>query len=109
VVLSSRQTPVEHACRGVPHVLEAVHHVARDEDNSAGSDRRGLAADGELISALDDKEYVLTFISRPKGVMSNACSGLTMMACRGECFGAVFCLAIRCCLRLVPWHLFILG
>src|SRR6185436_20455341 len=52
VVLSTRQAPVEHACCRVPDVLETVHHIARDEDNGAGSGRRGLIADGQLISTL---------------------------------------------------------
>src|SRR5262245_38006267 len=42
VVLSTRQTPVEHARDGVADVLEAVHDVARDEGDGAGADRRGL-------------------------------------------------------------------
>ena len=35
VVLSTRQGPVEHAPRRVADVLEAVHDVARDEDDGA--------------------------------------------------------------------------
>src|SRR6185295_6557361 len=46
-----------HACCRVPDVLETVHHIARDEDNGAGSGRRGLIADGQLISTLHDEEH----------------------------------------------------
>src|SRR5260370_4443683 len=56
VVLSARQAPVEHARRGVADILEAVHYVARDEDEGAGAGRRGLVTDGQLIVALDDEE-----------------------------------------------------
>src|SRR5262244_4143938 len=45
VVLSTRQAPVEHACRRVADVREAVHHVARDEDEGAGAGRRRLVPD----------------------------------------------------------------
>src|SRR5215510_6715082 len=58
VVLSTRQGPVEHARRCVADVLEAMHHVARDEDDSAQTDRRSLATDGQLIGALDDEEHL---------------------------------------------------
>src|SRR5262249_15957243 len=44
VILSSRQAPVEHARRRVADILEAVHHVAGDKDESSGADYRGLAA-----------------------------------------------------------------
>jgi hypothetical protein len=33
--MSTRQAPVEHARLRAAHVLEAVHHVARDEDDDA--------------------------------------------------------------------------
>ena len=56
-ILSARQAPVEHARRRVADVLEAVHDVARDEDDTAGADRRGLVTDGHLIGALDDEKY----------------------------------------------------
>ena len=49
VVLSTRQTPVEHARRRVADVLEAVHHVARDEDDGAGASRRGLVTDRDAV------------------------------------------------------------
>src|SRR5215831_20558187 len=58
VVLSTRQGPVEHARRCVADVLEALHHVARDEDDTARTDRRSLATDGQLIGALDDEEHL---------------------------------------------------
>src|SRR5262245_13509224 len=58
-VLSTRQAPVEHARRRVAHVLEAVNHVPRDEDDGAGAGRRGLAIYGQLIGALDDEEEFL--------------------------------------------------
>ncbi len=57
VVLSARQAPVEHARRRVADVLEAVHHVARDEDDGARAGRRGLVPDGQLMGALEDEEY----------------------------------------------------
>ena len=57
VVLSARQTPVEHAPCRVANVLEAVHHVARDEDDGAGAGRRCLATDGQFKNAFDDEEY----------------------------------------------------
>src|SRR5438128_7596109 len=57
VILSTRQAPVEHAPCRVADVLEAVHDVARDEDDGAGADRRGLVTDGHLIGALDDEKY----------------------------------------------------
>src|SRR2546428_10183829 len=41
VLLSTRQAPVEPARRRVADVLEAVHHVAGDEDGSAVAGRRG--------------------------------------------------------------------
>jgi hypothetical protein len=56
VVLPARQGPVKHACRRVADVLEAMDDVARDEDEGAGTGRRGLVADGHLIGALDDEE-----------------------------------------------------
>ena len=57
VVLSARQGPVEHARCRVADVFEAVHHVARDEDDGAGASRRGLATDGQFKGTFDDKEY----------------------------------------------------
>src|SRR5215510_14531036 len=58
VVLSTRQCPVEHARRCVADVLEAMHHAARDEDDSARTDRRSLVTDGQLIGTLDDEEHL---------------------------------------------------
>src|SRR5262245_57439060 len=58
VVLSARQGPVEHARRGVADILEAVHYVARDEDDGARTDRGGLVTDGQLIGTLDDEEHL---------------------------------------------------
>src|SRR5437667_239551 len=57
LVLTTRQAPVEHARRRVADVPEAVHHVARDEDDGAGADRGGPVTDGQLIGALDDEEH----------------------------------------------------
>ena len=57
VIMPTRQAPVEHAPCRVADVLEAVHDVARDEDDTAGADRRGLVTDGHLIGALDDEKY----------------------------------------------------
>ena len=57
VILSTRQAPVEHAPCRVADVLEAVHDVARDEDDGAGAGRRGLVTDGQFKGAFDDEEY----------------------------------------------------
>jgi hypothetical protein len=46
-----------------------VHHVARDQDDRAGTGYRGLRR---------------TFKSRPKALSGSAPSGLTMVACSGE-------------------------
>jgi hypothetical protein len=43
VVLSARQAPVEHPRRRVADVLEAVHHVARDENDRAGAGRSRMS------------------------------------------------------------------
>src|SRR5262249_25681621 len=58
-VLSTRQAPVEHARRRVADIPEAVHYVAGNEDDSSGANRRGLAADRQLIGTLDDEEHFL--------------------------------------------------
>ena len=57
MILSTRQSPVEHARRRVTDVFEAVHYVARDEDDGTGAGRCGLLADGHLIGALNDEEH----------------------------------------------------
>jgi hypothetical protein len=59
VIMSTRQGQVEHTPCRVADILEAVHDVARDEDDGAGAGRRGLVTDGQLIGALDDEEYFL--------------------------------------------------
>src|SRR5262249_54275393 len=56
MVLPTRQAPAQHASHGAADVLEAVHHVARDEDDAAGTYLGGLIADGHLIEALDDEQ-----------------------------------------------------
>ena len=53
LIVSSRQTPVEHAPCRVADVLEAVHDVARDEDDGAGAGRGDLVPDDQLVGALD--------------------------------------------------------
>jgi hypothetical protein len=73
VVLSTRQAQVEHAPRRVADVLEAVHHVARDEDDGAGAGRRGLATAGQFVGALDDEEY---FFLVEMDVVARAFTGL---------------------------------
>src|SRR5262245_11754972 len=50
MVLPTRQAPVQHASRDAADVLEAVHNVARDEDDAAGTRLGVLIADGHLIS-----------------------------------------------------------
>src|SRR5262249_35853641 len=57
VVLSAGQAPVEHTRCRVADVLETMHHVTRDENDSARTGRRSLVTDGELIGALDDEEH----------------------------------------------------
>jgi hypothetical protein len=52
LVLPTRQAPAQHASRDAADVLEAVHDVARDEDDAAGTRLGGLIADGYLIVAL---------------------------------------------------------
>ena len=37
MVLPTRQAPAQHASRDAADVLEAVHDVARDEDDAAGT------------------------------------------------------------------------
>src|SRR5262252_9802667 len=52
MILPTRQAPAQHASRGAPDVLEAVHDVARDEDDAAGTGLGGFIADAHLIDAL---------------------------------------------------------
>src|SRR5262249_61818093 len=59
VVQSTRQAPLEHAHRGVADTLEAVHYIARDEDDGARAGRRGLVTDGQLTGTLEDEEHFL--------------------------------------------------
>src|SRR5215813_14762498 len=59
VVLTTRQAPVEHAPGRLADVLEAVNHIARDEDDGAGTGRRGLAPDGQLVGAFENEEHFL--------------------------------------------------
>src|SRR5215471_14899323 len=56
MVLPTRQAPAQHASGDAADVLEAVHDVARYEDNAAGTRFDGLIADGHLIEALDDEQ-----------------------------------------------------
>src|SRR5215831_14375066 len=58
MVLPTRQAPAQHASHDSADVLEAVHHVARDEDDAAGTYLGGLIADGHLIEALDGEEHI---------------------------------------------------
>ena len=58
MVLPTWQAPAKHACRDIADILEAVHCVAWDEDDSAGTDRRGLTVNGQLIGALDDEQHL---------------------------------------------------
>src|SRR5215469_3126977 len=41
-VLPTRQAPAQHASRGGADVLKAMHDVARDEDDAAGTGLDGL-------------------------------------------------------------------
>src|SRR6516225_8727175 len=115
MVLPTRQAPAQHASRDAADVLEAVHDVARDEDDAAGTGLGGLIADGHLIEALDDEQNLFLFemdmgrrafaglvprhddrggaagasgggstsLSRPKGLIDNACLGVTTAGCNG--------------------------
>src|SRR5262245_59117300 len=56
MILSARQAPVEHAPGCVAYVLETMHHVARDENNSARACRPRFAINRQFITALDDEE-----------------------------------------------------
>src|SRR5258708_14251817 len=58
MVLSARQAPVEHARLCVADILEAVHRIARDEDDRAGAGGRRPDADRQLIRAPDDEEHL---------------------------------------------------
>jgi hypothetical protein len=49
MVLPTRQAPAQHASRDAADVLEAVHDVARDEDDAAGTHLGCLVADRHLI------------------------------------------------------------
>src|SRR5262249_1261800 len=60
-VLPTRQAPAQHASRDEADVLEAVHEVARDEDDAAGTGLGGLIADGHLIETLDDEQNLFLF------------------------------------------------
>src|SRR5262245_49097780 len=61
MVLPTRQAPAQHASRDAADVLEAVHDVARDEDDAAGTGLGGLIADGHLIEALYDEQNLFLF------------------------------------------------
>src|SRR5262245_38437662 len=61
MILPTRQAPGQHASRGAADVLEAVHDVARDEDDAAGTGLGGFIADGHLIETLDDEQNLFLF------------------------------------------------
>src|SRR5262249_1845014 len=61
MILPTRQAPGQHASRGAADVLEAVHDVARNEDDAAGTGLGGLIGDGHLIEALDDEQNLFLF------------------------------------------------
>src|SRR6516165_10830945 len=61
MVLPTRQAPAQHASHDAADVLEAVHDIARDEDDAAGTYLGGLIADGHLIEALDDEQNLFLF------------------------------------------------
>src|SRR5262245_34026361 len=61
MVLPTRQAPAQHASRDAADVLEAVHDVARDEDDADWTRLGGLIADGHLIEALDDEQNLFLF------------------------------------------------
>ena len=61
MVLPTRQAPAQHASRDAADVLEAVHNIARDEDDTAGTRLGALIADGDLIEALDDEQNLFLF------------------------------------------------
>src|SRR5262249_3875593 len=61
VVLPTWQAPAQHASRDAADVLEAVHDVARDEDDAAGTRLGGLIAQGHLREAFDDEQNLFLF------------------------------------------------
>src|SRR5262252_10978467 len=60
-VLPARQAPAQHASCDEADVLEAMHDVARDEDDAAGTGLGSLIADGHLIENLDDEQHLFLF------------------------------------------------
>src|SRR5262249_22579123 len=60
-VLPTRQAPAQHTSRDAADVLKAMHDVARDEDDAAGTGLDGLTADGHLIQTLDDEQNLFLF------------------------------------------------
>src|SRR5499427_10371312 len=60
-VLPTRQAPAQHTSRDAADVLKAMHDVARDEDDAAGTSLDGLTADGHLIATLDDEQNLFLF------------------------------------------------
>src|SRR5215471_11299300 len=61
MILPTRQAPAQHPSRDAADVLEAVHDVARDENDAAGTRVAGFIADGHLIEALDDEQNLFLF------------------------------------------------
>src|SRR5262245_3919465 len=61
MILPARQAPSQHASRDAADVLEAVHDIARDEDDAGGAGLGGLIADGHLIEALNNEQNLLLF------------------------------------------------
>jgi hypothetical protein len=55
-VLPARQRPVEHACRCLAYILEAVNGITRYEDQRAGAADRSLAVDRQFVAAIDQEE-----------------------------------------------------
>src|SRR5215831_11045151 len=58
-VLPARQRPVEHACRCLAYIFEAVNGIARYEDQCAGAVDRGVAVNRQFVAAINDKENFL--------------------------------------------------
>src|SRR5262245_58996335 len=59
LALPARHSPVQHARPCAADVLEAVHGVARQENQTAGPDGRRLPIDRDLIRPLDDEKHLI--------------------------------------------------
>src|SRR5262249_15640999 len=72
-VLPTRQAPAQHASDDEADVLEAIHAVARDEDDAARTGLGSIIADGHLIETLYDEQNLFLFVM---DVVGRAFAGL---------------------------------